>query len=141
MTTVTTAPAAKPKPAPATTTTLAPSPEPETTEAAAPSTIDCGQGTASARAIYGSNQEATSLYAEIQNESNREIELDRLAVKATYPNGGTKIYTIDVAGKRVQPGEKLVLSIPESAPQGAPKEFVISEFGFHTAGMPECASH
>jgi outer membrane biosynthesis protein TonB len=144
MTTVTSKPpvAPKPKPAPTTTTMAAPAPPaPEPTEAAAPSTIDCGQGTASARAIYGGNKDATSLYAEVQNESNREIELDRLVVQATYPNGATKTYTLDVAGKRVQPGDKLVLSIPESAPQGAPKEFVISDFAFHTAGLPECASH
>jgi outer membrane biosynthesis protein TonB len=146
MTTVTTKPPVaakpKPKPAPATTTTLAPAPEPEETEAAAgPSTIDCGQGTASARAIYGSNKETSSLYAEIENESNREIELDRLSVNATYPDGGSRIYMLEVAGRRVQPGEKIVISIPDSAPQGAPKEFTISEFGFHTAGMPECASH
>jgi hypothetical protein len=145
MTTVTSKPpvTAKPKPAPTTTTAApaTPAPESESTESAAPSTIDCGQGTASARAIYGGNKDATSLYAEVQNESNREIELDRLVVQATYPDGVTKTYTLDVAGKRVQPGDKLVLSIPESAPQGAPKEFVISEFGFHTAGLPECASH
>jgi hypothetical protein len=144
MTTVTTKPpvTAKPKAAPATTTTLAPAPEPEPTEAAAgPSTVDCGQGTASARAIYGSNKEASSLYAEIENNSNREIELDRLSVNATYPDGGSRIYMLEVAGRRVQPGEKIVISIPDSAPQGAPKEFTIAEFGFHTAGMPECASH
>ena len=144
MTTVTSKPpvTAKPKPAPTTTTVAAPAPPaPDSTDAAAPSTIDCGQGTASARAIYGGNKDAASLYAEVQNESNREIELDRLVVRATYPNGETKTYTLDVAGKRVQPGDKLVLSIPESAPQGAPKEFVISDFAFHTAGLPECASH
>jgi hypothetical protein len=143
MTTVTSRPpvTAKPKPAPTTTTVPPAPPASEPTEAAGPSTIDCGQGTASARAIYGGNKEATSLYAEVQNESNREIELDRLAVQATYPDGVTKTYTLDVAGKRIQPGDKVVLSIPESAPQGAPKEFVISDFGFHTAGLPECASH
>jgi outer membrane biosynthesis protein TonB len=143
MTTVTSKPpvTAKPKPAPTTTTAAPAPPAPDSTDAAAPSTIDCGQGTASARAIYGGNKDAASLYAEVQNESNREIELDRLVVQATYPNGETKTYTLDVAGKRVQPGDKLVLSIPESAPQGAPKEFVISDFGFHTAGLPECASH
>jgi outer membrane biosynthesis protein TonB len=132
------------KPVSTTTTTQAPASSPEPTEAAAeeaaPSTIDCGQGTASARAIYGSNSETTALYAEVQNDSNREIELDRLVVRATYAEGGMKTYDLAVAGRRIQPGEKLVLSIPESTPQGHPSEFSISEFGFHTACMPECAS-
>ena len=61
-------------------------------------------------------------------------------MNAKYADGVTKTYTLDVAGRKLQPGETIVMSIPESAPQGHPTEFVISEFGFHTAGMPECAS-
>jgi hypothetical protein len=82
------------------------------------------------------------LTAKVTNQSNRDIELDSLVVHADYPSGG-KNYVVPVAGKRLSaaPGiTEAVFSIPESqGPQ--PTKFAISEFRFHTAGLPECASH
>jgi hypothetical protein len=51
---------------------------------------------------------------------------------------------VQVAGKRVEarPGPaEMTFSIPESEGSSAPSNFVISDFSFHTAGLPECASH
>ena len=35
----------------------------------------------------------------------------------------------------------MTFSIPESEGTGTPSNFVISDFRFHTAGLPECSSH
>jgi hypothetical protein len=85
------------------------------------------------------------LSAKVTNKSNRDIELDSLIVRANY--GGTnKVFTIPVSGKVVQaaPGTyEMIFSIPESASNAPPTSFEIrqEDFRFHTAGLPECASH
>jgi cytoskeletal protein RodZ len=138
-----------------TTTTAAPRPRPTTTtgpaqsQAAAPQpqpqVIDCGTGTASARANLV--HPATSSYgltATVVNESTKSIELDSLVVTADYGAAGKKQFVVQVAGRQVdaQPGQaQMTFDIPESNGGTAPTNFVISDFKFHTAGLPECTSH
>jgi len=127
-----------------TTTTTQP---PAQTQAASPqpAVIDCGTGTASAKANLthpGSNVYA--LTATVVNESTKAIELDSLVVTADYGAAGKKQFVVQVAGKVVdaRPGQaEVTFNIPESQGSTAPVNFVISDFRFHTAGLPECASH
>jgi hypothetical protein len=134
--------AAKPK-APATTTTTMMIAASDTPADAPPSTIDCGTGSASARALLARSGTSYVISAKVNNESNRDIELDALVVRANY--GGTiKQFTVPVSGKTLQaaPGTtEMTFTIPESASDAPPASFEISEFRFHTAGLPECASH
>ena len=135
-------PPAAPRPAPTTTTTVAP--EPVQAAAPAPTVIDCGTGAANARAslVRSPSGTAYELAVTVVNESTKAIEMDHLVVRAVYANGA-KEYTVAVAGKVVQarpnPSEAS-FSIPESSAEAAPISFEISEFRFHTAGLPECAS-
>ena len=130
-----------PRPRPTTTTA------PAQTQAAAPQPqiIDCGTGSASAKANLvnlGSGRYALS--ATVVNESTKAIELDSLVVSADYGAAGKKQFSVAVSGKRVdaRPGQaEVTFQIPESEGDRAPNNFVISDFRFHTAGLPECTSH
>ena len=155
-TTTTAAPTTTTTAAPATTTTTArpkattpttarayhPTPTttaPAQTQAAAPQpqVIDCGTGTASAKANL--THPASGVYA-----LTKAIELDSLVVTADYGAAGKKQFSVAIAGRRVdaRPGQaEVTFSIPESESAGAPNNFVISDFRFHTAGLPECTSH
>jgi hypothetical protein len=65
-------------------------------------------------------------------------------VTADYGAAGKKQFTVAVSGRRVEarPGPaEATFSIPESEGSSAPVSFVISDFRFHTAGLPECTSH
>lgn len=130
---------ARPK---ATTTTTAPA---QTQAAAQPEVIDCGTGSASAKAnLVHPASSAYGLTATVLNESTKTIELDSLVVTADYGAAGKKQFTVSVVGKRVdaRPGQaEVTFSIPESEGTTAPVNFVISDFRFHTAGLPECTSH
>jgi hypothetical protein len=156
-------------PAPTTTTTLAPvttttarrtftpvtsapRPRPTTTTAppvqqaaAQPQIIDCGTGSASAKAnLVNLGSGRYGLTATVVNESTKAIELDSLVVTADYGAAGKKQFSVAVSGKRVdaRPGPaEVTFSIPESEGSAAPSNFVISDFRFHTAGLPECTSH
>ena len=78
------------------------------------------------------------------NESTKAIELDSLVVTADYGAAGKKQFTVSVTGRRIEarPGPaEVTFSIPESEGRSAPSSFVISDFRFHTAGLPECTSH
>ena len=78
------------------------------------------------------------------NESTKTIELDSLVVTADYGAAGKKQFTAPVSGKLVEarPGQaEVTFSIPESEGDRSPSNFVISDFRFHTAGLPECTSH
>ena len=127
----------------ATTTTTAPA----QTQAAAPQPqiIDCGTGSANAKAnLVNLGGNRYGLTATVLNESTKAIELDGLVVTADYGAAGKKQFTVAVAGKRVdaRPGQaEMTFSIPESEGSSAPTNFVISDFRFHTAGLPECTSH
>jgi len=120
---------------------------PAQTQAAAPqpAVIDCGTGTASAKANLTHPASGTyALTATVVNESTKAIELDSLVVTADYGAAGKKQFTVAVAGKTVdaRPGQaEVTFSIPESEGSQAPTNFVISDFRFHTAGIPECTSH
>lgn len=145
-TTVTTArrvvtPVTAPRPRPTTTTTMA------QTQAAAPEpqVIDCGTGSANAKAnLVNLGGGRYGLTATVINESTKPIELDSLVVTADYGAAGKKQFTVAVAGRRIEarPGPaEATFSIPESEGPSAPTNFVISDFRFHTAGLPECTSH
>jgi hypothetical protein len=60
-------------------------------------------------------------------------------VQAVY-GGVTKTFEASVAGRRIEPGASMAIEIPESDSPTAPSSFQITEFAFHTAGLPECAS-
>jgi cytoskeletal protein RodZ len=130
------------RPRPTTTTTA-----PAQTQAPAPQpqVIDCGTGSASAKANLvnlGSNR--YGLTATVLNESTKAIQLDSLVVTADYGAAGKKQFSVAIAGRQVdaRPGQaEVTFSIPESEGTSAPTNFVISDFRFHTAGLPECTSH
>ena len=167
-TTTTAAPTTTTTAAPVTTTTLAPvttttarravtpvtQPRPRPTPttapqqqaaAAEPTIIDCGTGSANAKAnLVNLGQGRYGLTATVINESTKAIELDSLVVTADYGAAGKKQYTVAVAGKTVEarPGQaEVTFQIPESEGTQSPSNFVISDFRFHTAGIPECTSH
>jgi len=138
-----TTPTTAPRPRPTTTTTQAPA----SNQAASPqpAVIDCGTGTASAKANLTHPASGTyALTATVINESTKAIELDSLVVTADYGAAGKKQFTVQVAGRRIdaRPGQaEVTFDIPESQGASAPVNFVISDFKFHTAGLPECTSH
>jgi hypothetical protein len=166
-----TVPVTAPAPAPVvetTTTTMAPAPTPTTMArpkpAAAPRTsrpvstppattapepvvvqpeaVDCGTGSASAKARLVNEAGTYKLIATVLNESTKDIQLDTLLVQATY-SGTVKTFEVNVGGRVVEarPGQaEMSFDIPESAGPGAPSTFEISEFRFHTAGLPQCSS-
>lgn len=130
-------------PRPRPTTTTAP---PQQQAAAQPTVIDCGTGSANAKAnLVNLGGGRYGLTATVINESTKDIELDSLVVTADYgAAGGKKQFNVAVGGKIVQarPGQaEVTFSIPESEGSGSPSNFVISDFRFHTAGLPECTSH
>jgi cytoskeletal protein RodZ len=134
-------PVTAPRPRPTTTTTFQ-----QTQAAAQPTVIDCGTGSANAKAnLVNLGGGRYGLTATVINESTKDIELDSLVVTADYgAAGGKKQFSVAVGGKIVQarPGQaEMTFSIPESEGSGSPSNFVISDFRFHTAGLPECTSH
>jgi hypothetical protein len=133
-------PATTPRPRPTPTTAPA-----QTQAAAEPQIIDCGTGSANAKAnLANLGPGRYGLTATVINESTKPIELDYLVVTADYGAAGKKQYQVAVAGKQVdaRPGNaEVTFSIPESENSSAPTNFVISDFRFHTAGLPECTSH
>lgn len=138
------APAVRPAPRPAaprpTPTTVAPA---APTQVVQPAAIDCGTGSASAKAFFEQTPSGYQLGAKVINDSTKTIELDSLIVRASYADGSVKTFAVNVAGQRVdaRPGTAEVsFAIPESAGATPPQGFEISEFRFHTAGLPECAS-
>ena len=115
-----------------------------------PQVIDCGTGTATAHAnlVAGSAPSTNALTATVVNDSTKAIELDSLVVTADYNDGTHKQFTVQVAGTRIdaRPGQaEMTFQIPDSQTQSngahAIKNFVISDFQFHTAGLPQCTSH
>ncbi len=142
----TTTTAYRPRSTPTTTT----APPQQTQAAAQPQVIDCGTGTASAKAnlVAGAAPSTNALTATVVNESTKQIELDSLVVTVDYNDGSHKQFTVQVAGQRVdaRPGQaEVTFPVPGSqTASGGPssiKNFVISDFQFHTAGLPECTSH
>lgn len=132
---VATPPATRPAP---TTTTTAPAPQQQA--AAPPSTIDCGTGSASAVARLTRNGDSYQVAASVTNESTKAIQLDSLIVRAVY-DGVEKLFKVEVGGRVVESGgPEMTFDIPDSANAAAPASFDISEFRFHTAGLPQCAS-
>jgi hypothetical protein len=107
-----------------------------------PETVDCGTGSASARSRLVNDAGTYKLVATVVNESTKDIQLDSLVVKATY-SSGQKTFAVNVGGRVIEPrpGQyEMSFDIPESAGSAAPSTFEISEFRFHTAGLPQCSS-
>ena len=135
-------PAAAPRPVRAESTppaTTAPAPEPVVVQ---PEAVDCGTGSASARSRLVNEAGTYTLVATVTNESTKDIQLDALVVKATYASG-PKTFDVNVGGRVIEarPGQyEMSFDIPESAGSAAPSTFEISEFRFHTAGLPQCSS-
>ncbi len=133
-------PVTAPRPRPTTTTTFQ-----QTQAAAEPTVIDCGTGSANAKAnLVNLGGGRHGLTATVINESTKDIQLDSLVVTADYGAAGRKQFNVAVSGKIVQarPGQaEVTFSIPESEGNTAPSNFVISDFRFHTHGLPECTSH
>lgn len=131
-------PATSPRPRQTTTTTV-----PVPTQAAAqPQVIDCGTGEAFARAKLANG----NVIATVINDSTKAIELETLVVTIDYGGtAGQKRYTYEVAGKTVdaRPGvNEASFSLPANISGSSQQiKIVISEFGFHTAGLPECTSN
>ena len=138
-----TTPTTAPRPRPTTTTTQAPAQNQAASEQ--PAVIDCGTGTASAKANLTHPAANTyALTATVVNESTKAIELDSLVVTADYGAAGKKQFVVQVSGRRIdaRPGQaEVTFDIPESQGSSVPANFVISDFKFHTAGLPECTSH
>jgi len=147
----TTTTTAKPKSTTATTahqratTTTTQAPAQTQSAAPQPAVIDCGTGTASAKAnLTHPSSGVYALTATVVNESTKAIELDSLVVTADYGAAGKKQFVVQVAGRQIdaRPGQaEVTFNIPESQGGTAPANFVISDFRFHTAGLPECTSH
>ena len=133
-------PVTAPRPRPTTTTAPA-----QTQAAAEPQMIDCGTGSASAKAnLVNLGGGRYGLTATVINESTKPIELDGLVVTADYGAAGKKQFTVAVAGRRSRPGParpRRPSRSPRARAARAPSNFVISDFRFHTAGLPECTSH
>ena len=132
-------PAASPRPVSTPPTTQAPAPPPVVVQ---PEAVDCGTGSASARSRLINEAGTYKLVATVINESTKDIQLDTLVVKATYASG-PKNFDVNVGGRVIEsrPGQfEMSFDIPESAGTAAPSTFEISEFRFHTAGLPQCSS-
>jgi hypothetical protein len=132
-------PAASPRPVSTPPTTQAPAPPPVVVQ---PEAVDCGTGSASARSRLINEAGTYKLVATVVNESTKDIQLDTLVVKATYASG-QKNFDVNVGGRVIEsrPGQfEMSFDIPESAGTAAPSTFEISEFRFHTAGLPQCSS-
>jgi hypothetical protein len=126
-------------------TTTTTQPAPAQAASPQPAVIDCGTGTASAKAnLTHPGSGVYALTATVINESTKAIELDSLVVTADYGAAGKKQFVVQVAGRQVdaRPGQaEVTFDIPESQSASVPASFVISDFRFHTAGLPECTSH
>jgi cytoskeletal protein RodZ len=129
------------KPAPKPAATPRPAPQPVQTPGPAPP--DCGTGSAQAKATLVDTDPGIAtryrLGATVTNNSTKAVELDRLVVQAAY-GGVTKTFSASVGGRRIEPGATISIDIPESDSATAPSSFSITEFAFHTAGLPACAS-
>jgi hypothetical protein len=125
---------AAPKPAPK----PAPTPQPQ------PPAYDCGTGSAQAKVtLIDVDPGIGTMYrlvATATSSASKTVELDKLVVQAMY-GGVNKTFTANVAGRKIEPGTSISIEIPESdsasAPSNSPQ---ITEFVFHTAGLPQCSS-
>jgi hypothetical protein len=130
-------------PAPAA-TDLAP-----TTDLASPATVlappssrqtDCGQGSATARAVLDRTDSGYVLRVTVANDSNRTVELDRLVVRADTSDG-VRTFDAAVEGQWISSGvPQREFAVPGSASVTPPARFAVTDFAFHTAGLPACVA-
>jgi hypothetical protein len=121
----------------------APAPAPAAPPAAGPNAgagpSDCGQGTATALAVLDQTPTGYVLRATVANNSDRTIELDHLAVQATYADGVRTF--AGGAGLQIASGATdAAIALPGSASASAPLGYGVAGFAFHTAGRPDCAA-
>jgi hypothetical protein len=117
-------------------------PTPTATDAAAPNAgqADCGQGSATAQAVLDRTESGYVLRATVANNSNRTVELDRLAVRAVYADGA-RTFTAAAAGHWISSGVAGTdFALPDSTSATPPVSFAVTDFAFHTAGRPGCAA-
>jgi len=134
----TTAPKATTKAAPSPTTTAAPA---QTTRQVSGA---CGTGTADAflqSSIHpdanGSGWE-TDVVASVDNNINKAIQIDALAIRLVFADGSTLSYSFNQAiGSIVQPGQSTHYGVALRT-QNPPTEVQFTAFGFHTAGQAQC---
>jgi hypothetical protein len=139
--TATSAPTSSTAPGAATTTTAAVAST--TTTSPGGSVPDCGKGVARAVAGVTTVEGAYELTAMVRNDADRAIEIDTLAVRATYPGPRTATFPSDptkFAGARVEPAQEVTFAIRESRAAEAPTSFEMAEFSYHTANLPQCKS-
>ena len=105
--------------------------------------LNCGQGSASARAVLIRTEEAYDLNARVTNETDRPIEIDSLLVRAVYADG-VKELALPTDGLRVETGSRgagVSFPVPDGRSATRPSSFEIAQFRFHPADQPECMSH
>jgi hypothetical protein len=129
-------PSARPPSVPAPATDAAPS----GAASSGAGSSDCGTGTATARAVLDQTGTGYVLRATVVNDSNRTVELDRLAVQAVYAEG-TRSFTAAASGHWISPGVAGTdFALPDSAWPVRPVSFGVTDFVFHTAGRPGCVA-
>jgi hypothetical protein len=102
---------------------------------------DCGQGSATARAVLDRTDSGYVLKVTVANDSNRTVELDGLVVQATYADGVRTLTAASAAGHRISSGvAETDFALPGSASATRPVSFGVADFAFHTAGRPDCAA-
>ena len=80
------------------------------------------------------------LRATVVNDSNRTVELDRLAVQAVYADG-VRTFAAAATGHWISSGAaETDFALPDSASATRPVTFGVTDFAFHTAGRPGCVA-
>jgi hypothetical protein len=103
-----------------------------------PGLTSCGQGSATAQAVLDRTPTGYVLRATVANDSNRVVELDRLVVEAVYPDGA-RTFDAGATAHWISAGvPQTSFAIPASASPTPPSSFSVADFGFHSAGRPDC---
>ncbi len=132
-------------------TAVATSP-PQTTPPTVVVSGDCGSGTAFASVAsktFPQHETANTDYetdvtATVNDQVNKPIQIDSLAVRLTYEDGGVQDLVFNQAqGVVVQPGNTANFSVALNTGQRQVKNqndggVVLQSFSFHTEGHPEC---
>lgn len=111
---------------------------------------DCGSGTASAvvsattfpRSRTANTDYETDATVDVHNGVDRPIQIDSLAIRLTYEDGGTQdVVFNNAAGTVVQPGGTAEYKVAVNTGQRQVRSdgVAMQSFAFHTAGHPECA--
>jgi hypothetical protein len=140
-TTTTTKKAAK-KAATAPTTTTAPANRTTTRQVAGP----CGNGEAQAslqasihpRTLNPGSDYITDAVATVDNNIDKAIQIDALALRLIFADGSSQIYNFQQALGSVVPSHTSSRYGVSLATQNPPTEVQLAAFQFHTAGQANC---